>query len=253
MSISPRIVVIGAGVSGLAAAYRLQERIPSAAITILEQADRAGGTTWTVREDGFQVEIGPNGFLDTKPTTVELCRTIGLGSQLVPATEAAAKNRYLFLGDKLKALPGSFGSFVSTDLLTWRGKLSLLWERFRKKRVDASDESIDAFARRRAGDEAADVFADALVTGIFAGDPKQLSLPACFPRIAELEREYGSVIKGFAATAKKRRAEAKARGVAYERPGKMWSFAGGLRVMVESLTAKLKTPPIHGVAVRAIE
>jgi oxygen-dependent protoporphyrinogen oxidase len=253
MSSPPRIAIVGAGISGLSVAYRLQERLPAARITVLEQAERPGGTMWTVRDAGFQVEIGPNGFLDTKPTTLELCRAAGLGAQLVEATEASRKNRYLFLGDQLKALPGGFGQFLSTDLLSWRGKLSLLWERFRKKRTDDDDESIDAFARRRAGDEAADVFADGLVTGIYAGDPKLLSLPACFPRIAELEREYGSVVKGFAATAKKRRAEAKAKGVAYERPGKMRSFVGGLRVLVETLVSRLKQAPLYGIPIRAIE
>lgn len=249
---SHRIVIVGAGISGLSLAYRLQQRLPGATITLLEQGDRPGGAAWTLRENGFLVETGPNGFLDSKRFTLELARELGLGSQLVQATEAAAKNRYLFLGHGLQPLPGGFAAFISTDLLSWRGKLSLLWERFRGKRTQAGDESIDAFARRRAGNEAADVFADALVTGIYAGDPKLLSLPACFPRLADLENTYGSVIKGFAREAKKRRADAKARGVPYEKPGKMWSFPGGLRVLVEALTANLRRPPAFGVTVRAI-
>jgi protoporphyrinogen/coproporphyrinogen III oxidase len=252
MSPHPRIVIVGAGVSGLSAAYRLQERLPDASIAVLEQADRPGGTAWTLLEAGFVVEMGPNGFLDTKPTTLTLARDVEVGAQLVQASEAATKNRYLFLNDRLRALPGGFRSFLSTDLLRWRGKLSLLWERFRKKRTEIGDESIDAFARRRAGKEAADVFADALVSGIYAGDPKLLSLPACFPRLAEMEREYGSVIKGFAAAAKKRKAEAKAKGVADERPGKMWSFAGGMRVLVEGIARQLKQPPIFGINVRTL-
>lgn len=252
MSSPPRIVIVGAGISGLSVAYRLQQRLPHASISILEQADRPGGTTWTVRESGFQVEIGPNGFLDTKPSTLALARDVGLGTQLVQASEAAGKNRYLFLGDRLKALPGGLGSFLWSDLLSWRGKLSLLWERFRSKRTEGGDESIDAFARRRAGTEAADLFADALVSGIYAGDPKLLSLPACFPRLAELEREYGSVVKGFAAAERKRKAEVKAKGLPDERPGKMWSCAGGLRVLVEAITAQLKQPPVYGVNIRTI-
>ena len=247
MSAFPRIIIVGAGISGLSLAYRLQERLPDANITLLEQADRSGGTTWTLREDGFQVEMGPNGFLDTKPATLDLCRAVDLGPQLVQATEAATKNRYLFLGDRLKPLPSGFGAFLKTDLLSWRGKISLLWERFRKKREKSGDESIDAFARRRAGNEAAEVFADALVTGIYAGDPKLLSLPACFPRVAEMERVHGSVMKGFAAAARKRKAEVK------ERPGKMWSLPGGLRVLIEALTARLKRPPIYGVEIRVID
>lgn len=249
---SSRIVIIGAGISGLSVAYRLQERMPAADVTILEKADRPGGAAWSIREDGFLVETGPNGFLDTKPTTLVLSRDVGLDADLTLASEAAGKNRWLFLNERLKMLPNGLASFLSTDLLTWRGKLSLLWERFRAKRASSEDESIDAFARRRAGDQAADVFADALVSGIYAGDPKLLSLPACFPRMAEFERVYGSVIKGFAAAAKKRRAEAKARGVADERPGKMWSFAGGMRTLIDGVMAKLKNPPLFGVHVRSI-
>lgn len=247
-----RIVIIGAGISGLAAAFRLQQRLPDAVLTVLERADRPGGTAWTLREGGFQVEIGPNGFLDNKPTTLTLARDVGLGTQLVQASDAAGKNRYLFLGDRLKALPNGFGSFLRTDLLGWRGKLSLLWERFRRRRTETSDESIDAFARRRAGDEAADVFVDALVSGIYAGDPKLLSLPACFPRVAQFEREYGSVIKGFAAAARQRKAEAKAKGVPDQRPGKMWSFGGGMRVLIEGIAAQLRQPPIYGANIRAL-
>jgi protoporphyrinogen/coproporphyrinogen III oxidase len=252
MSSSPRIVIVGAGISGLAVAYRLQERLRGAGITVLEQADRAGGTTWTLREEGYQFEVGPNGFLDTKPTTLTLCRDLGLGPQLIQASEASAKNRYLFLGDRLQPLPGGFGAFLRSDLLGWKGKLSLLWERFRPRRPATADESIDAFAWRRAGNEAAEVFADALVTGIYAGDPKLLSLPACFPRLAELERVHGSVMKGFAAAARQRRAEAKARGSVAERPGKMWSCAGGLRDLVERLSERLPTPPLTGIRIRSI-
>jgi oxygen-dependent protoporphyrinogen oxidase len=249
---APRIVIVGAGISGLSVAYRLQQRLPEADITILEQGDRPGGTTWTLRENGFLIEMGPNGFLDTKPTTLSLSRDVGLGAELVQASEAAGKNRYLFLDGRLRALPGGLGSFLWTDLLSWRGKISLLWERFRGRRAVVGDESIDAFARRRAGHEAADVFADALVSGIFAGDPKLLSLPACFPRMAELERDYGSVIKGFAAQARQRKADARARGVPYERPGKMWSFPGGLRTLVDGIVGQLKQPPLLGVNIRAL-
>src|SRR6266850_3816281 len=119
------IVIVGAGVSGLSVAYRLQALLPSADITILERDTRPGGAAWTLREQGFQVEIGPNGFLDTKPTTLRLCRDLGLGKQLIHASDAAAKNRYLFLGDRLRMLPHSFGSFVRSDLLSWRGKIDL--------------------------------------------------------------------------------------------------------------------------------
>src|SRR5207237_4121938 len=117
---------------------------------------------------------------------------------------------------------GSPRSFLGTDLLSWRGKLSLLLERWRPRRRGGGDESIDAFARRRAGREAAEVLADALVTGIHAGDPALLSVRATFPRLVALEEQYGSVLKGFGQTARQRRQEGAARGEPYQRPGQMW-------------------------------
>src|SRR5689334_2219399 len=92
-----RIVIVGAGISGLATAFRFQQLCPTVEITVLEQSNRVGGNAWTDRLDGFQVETGPNGFLDTKPTTIQLCRDLGLADQLITASEGSAKNRYLFL------------------------------------------------------------------------------------------------------------------------------------------------------------
>src|SRR5438105_14573215 len=121
-----RVVIVGAGISGLSMAFRLSRLLPSAEITVLERRDRPGGTMWTERRDGFQVEIGPNGFLDNKSSTLDLCRDLGLGDQVLAASEAAGRNRYLFLDGKLQRLPNSFGSFLRSGILSWRGKLSVL-------------------------------------------------------------------------------------------------------------------------------
>lgn len=248
----PDIVIIGAGISGLSAAFRIQNRMPHANITILEKNATCGGTVRTDAKDGFRVEAGPNGFLDNKRSTLELCHDLGLKDRLVPGSEAAKKNRYLFLGNGLKMLPNSFGSFLRSDLMSWRGKLSLVMERFRKKNLVDTDESIDAFARRRAGSEAADLLADAMVTGIYAGDPQLLSISATFPRVAELEKQHGSVIKGFVRSAKEKRLEAQAKGENYERGSKMWSFREGLTVLIDALVSNLKSPPVTNVEVRNI-
>ena len=239
------VIIIGGGISGLAIAYRLSQALPSAGITLLERNTRLGGTIWTERRDGFQVETGPNGFLDTNPSTINLCQEVGLGPQLISASDAAARNRFLFLGGKLQPLPGGLGAFLRSDLLSWRGKLRLLTEPFRPRRRDTADESIDAFARRRAGHEAADTFADALVTGIHAGDPTLLSAKAAFPRLVGFEEESGSVVRGLVYYARQRRTEAKASGQPYQRSGRMWSCRAGLRILVETLEARLthRRPP----------
>lgn len=248
-----RVLIVGAGISGLSLAYRLQQLAPDVETLVVEQRDRPGGTCWTERRDGFQVEIGPNGFLDSKPSTFQLCSDVGLGERLVAASEAASRNRYLFLDGRLRPLPHSFASFLGSDLLSWRGKISFLCERFRRRRGVPADESVDAFARRRAGPEVAEVFADALVTGIHAGDPALLSIRAAFPRIAMLEEQYGSVMKGLARSARQRRAEATARGDIDRRTGKMWSFREGLRLLIETLTAKLTRPPLFNATVERVQ
>jgi oxygen-dependent protoporphyrinogen oxidase len=249
----PSVVIVGGGLSGLSLAYRLQQAAPHVEITLLEKDDRPGGKIHTESHDGFRVEHGANGFLDAKPTTTALCRDLGLGDRLLPASDAAGKNRYLFLRGRLERLPDGFGSFLRSRVLSWRGKWGLLTERFRSPRRDGGDESIDAFARRRAGDEVADVLADAFVTGIHAGDPKLLSLRATFPRLAEMEERNGSVMKGFAAAAKERRAAAQARGEVYQRPGRMWSFREGLGALIDGLRDSLRRPPILGAEVRRIQ
>jgi oxygen-dependent protoporphyrinogen oxidase len=248
----PKIAIVGAGISGLSLAYRLHQFVPVAEVTVLEKRDRPGGTVWTEHLDGFQVEVGPNGFLDNKPSTLALCRELGLGDRLVPASEAAARNRYLFLDGKLQLLPNSLPSFLWSGLLSWRGKLVVLSEPLRRRRRDQSDESIDAFVRRRLGREAAEVLADALVTGIHAGDPSLLSVRAAFPRLTALEEQYGSLMMGFIRAARQRRAEAAARDQADQRAGQIWSFREGMRLVIETLCARLPQPPLLGITVRSI-
>src|SRR5207245_7387392 len=133
---------------------------------------------------------------------------------------------------KLRVLPGSLGAFLRSDLLSWRGKLSVFAECVRRARHADTDESIDAFARRRAGREAAEVFADALVTGIHAGDPALLSIKATFPRLVALEQQYGSVMRGLNRSAKQRRVEAKARGEPSPRPGRLGAFREGMGLLI---------------------
>jgi oxygen-dependent protoporphyrinogen oxidase len=248
----PRVVIVGGGISGLALAYRLQQRAPDAEVIVLEQAGRLGGTIGTERRDGFQIEIGPNGFLDNKPFTLDLCCDLGLGERLVPASDVARRNRYLFLGGRLHLLPNSLSSFLTSDVISWRTRFLLLAERFRPPRRRGGDESIDAFVRRRVGRDLAETLADAFVTGIYAGDPKLLSVQAALPRLADLEREHGSVLRGMAHVARRRRREGAGRSKASPSTGLMWSFKEGLGLLIETLRARLRFMPLTGIHVRTV-
>lgn len=246
-----RVVIVGAGISGLTAAYRLCVARPDVAVTVLEADDRPGGKIRTENLDGFRVEWGPNGFLDSKRSTLELARELGLQSSLVAASESARKNRYLFLENRLVALPASAAGLLRSPVLSLGGKLRLLTEPFRGRSRE-TDESAASFARRRLGREAAATLFDAAVTGIHAADPELLSLPAAFPRLAAMERDSGSLFIGLMRQAKQRRAEAQARG---EPPGqaKLWSFRHGLGELTDRLAEKLPTPPVCRAAVTRIE
>ncbi len=248
----PSVLIIGAGISGLSMAYRLGQQAPDASITVLESAQRIGGKVWTERRDGFLVESGANGFLDLKPSSLELCNDLGIADQLISGSECARTNRYLYRGHGLERLPNSLLSFLLSPVMSWRGKLSLLAERLRPGRSESADESVADFARRRLGREAADNLADAFVSGIHAADPALLSLPAAFPRLASLEREYGSILRGMSALSRQRRQAARAQGQTSPPPQRLWSFPGGLRTWIESLAAHLKQPPQVGVEVQSL-
>ena len=250
----PRIMIVGGGISGLVLAHRLEQYLPGAEVVLLEQQAHVGGKIGTVERAGFRVETGPNGFLDNKSAVLDLCREVGLADRLVAASEASGRNRYLFLRGRLRPLPATLGSFLTSDVLGAWSKMHMLLERWRPRRRGTTDESIDAFARRRVGREVAETLADAFVTGIYAGDPRHLSLAACFPRLAAFERQYGSVTAGFEAAARRQRnAAVAAKGEPAPKGGqKMWSFREGLGLLTETPAARLRRPPVVGVNVRTV-
>lgn len=242
----PRVVIIGGGISGLALAFHLQKLGPHLDIQILEKADRPGGKIGTIHRDGFLVEVGPNGFLGSKSSTLDLCEQLGLSNQLVSASPPASRNRYLFVEGGLRRLPAGVVEFLCSNLLSWRGKLDLVQEVVRRTRKGHGDESIAAFARRRIGPEATRVLVDAIVTGIHAGDPELLSMAACFPRYAQLERDHGSVIRGLLRSRRARDPKSQPR-----RRG-LWSLANGLGSLIDALSGQLRNPPMLGISAKGL-
>jgi oxygen-dependent protoporphyrinogen oxidase len=208
-----RIVVIGAGISGLSTAFALQQGAEKAGleveICVLEKKDRTGGKIHSIREEGFLCEWGPNGFLDNKPMTLELCDRLGIRDRLLRSDDNARK-RFIYSGGVLHQLPENGPAFLKSKLISWPGKLRLVYETLVPARRDGVDETLAGFARRRLGEEALDKLIAPMVSGIFAGDPETMSLKSCFPRIHQLEEEYGGLIKAMVKLARQKKAERKA-------------------------------------------
>lgn len=228
-----RIVIVGGGISGLSLAYFLLERRPFLDIIILESEKRPGGKIWTDKVDGFLCEGGVNGFLDNRPRTLELVAKLALTPL---RSNDAARKRYIFSEGKLHLLPESPVAFFSSNLLSLYGRFRILYEIFAPKgRKD--DETLAEFARRRLGKEAYEKLIDPMASGIYAGDPETMSLKSCFPRIHELEKNYGSLIRAMM----KLKKEAKKTGkkVGPGPGGVLTSFYDGMEVMINSLKDRL--------------
>jgi oxygen-dependent protoporphyrinogen oxidase len=242
-----RTIIVGGGISGLAAAWLLREKALASGIelelVLLEKEERAGGKIRSVREDGYVCEWGPNGFLDSKPQTLELCDAIGLRGDLLRSNDNARK-RFIYSTGELHPLPENPATFLKSRLISWPGKLRLALEPtpFIARAPQGVDESLADFARRRLGREALDKLIAPMVSGIFAGNPETMSLVSCFPRIAQLEREYGGLIRAMVRLArqkKRERAAGKAVSSAAGPGGVLTSFRQGIQHLTDSLSANL--------------
>jgi oxygen-dependent protoporphyrinogen oxidase len=240
-----RAVIVGGGISGLATAYLLREKAEAAGIPLeillLEKEERIGGKIWSIKADGFLCEWGPNGFLDNKPQTLDLCRQLGADGQLLRSNDNARK-RFIYSGGILNRLPENGPAFLKSPLISWPGKFRLAMEPFIPQYRGEADETLAQFGRRRLGDEALRKLIAPMVSGIFAGDPETMSLKSCFPRIAELEEQYGGLIKAMVRLAKKKRQEireGKAVASAAGPGGILTSFREGIQTLTDILATTL--------------
>ncbi|HSN15239.1 MAG TPA: protoporphyrinogen oxidase, partial [Anaeromyxobacteraceae bacterium] len=248
---APRVVVVGAGISGLAAAHRLRQRLGPAHVRVVDRAPQAGGKISTLRRDGLVMEEGPDSFLTTKPEGVALCRELGIAPRLV-GTLPASPRGYVRRGGTLHPIPegmsglvpARLGGILRTRLLSLPGKLRLCAERLVPALATDADESVAAFIRRRFGAEAYEHLFEPLLGGIYAGNGDTLSLAATYPQLRTLERRYGSVLRGLGRERSKRADGATPPFV---------SFPTGMAELVEALLAAMSDVEIHrSTGVRAI-
>ena len=235
-SSSQTIAVLGGGITGLTAAYRLAQR--GHRVRLFEVADRLGGAIRSELTDGWLIEKGPNSLLAGDPALAALIEELGLQSEEV-ATRPSARNRYVLRRGVPVAAPLSPPGLLRSSLFSLGTKIKLLRELLMKPRVRTADVSLEEFARSHFGQEFVDYAVNPFVTGIYAGNPKKLSARYAFPKLWELEQAHGSLLRGQIATAKAR--------TPHVRHG-IISFREGLQVLPDAMAARL---PEGTVSLRA--
>ena len=236
--------IVGAGITGLAAAWKIRQLSPETQITILDSAAKVGGVLQTERIDDYIVETSADMFTCQPPTALELCRSLGIEDQLLTTAEPEHK-AYVGLKDQVVPVPAGFSLMVPSredsicdwPLLSETGKQRLLDEVnvvARDYQQEDSDEDFASFAVRRFGQEAFDVLIQPLVSGIYSADPKKLSMNATMARFVEMEKEHGSLIAAVGAKASS--SDSKASGARYNlfrTPGD--GFGSLVSTLVDSL------------------
>ena len=240
-----KVAIIGGGLTGLSAAYYMGKAFPNWDIHVLESSNRWGGKVQTKRRDGYVVEVGPDSYLARKTSMTDLVQELGLGDTLV---RNATGESYIYHQGQMKPIPGGsiigipteFLPFAMSSLLSWFGKLRAGLDIFKKPYPGNEDMSIDAFFRYHLGDELVSLLIEPLLSGIYGGDLKRLSLLGTFPEFRQLEQKHGNLVKGMMAMQGMR----KQSGAATE--GQFSQLTGGLESLVDALVEQMpKNVSLH--------
>lgn len=262
-----KIVIIGGGIAGLAAAHHIekksQEDSQSISVTVLEAADYWGGKIKTTVEDGFVIEGGPDAYLVTKPWMRALCKELGLEAGLHGTSQEYTETFILHKGQLTSiptgltmTIPTEFGPLLKTRLLTMPEKARMGLDFLIPPKEDDADESLAGFISRRLGRAAYDHLVGPLLSGIYAGDGDRLSLQSTFPVLRQMEAEHGGLIKGAIALKLKRAAMAKKNpndGKAGKSRSIFETHKRGLVTVVDALVESLRTRGVQMILNAQVE
>ncbi|WP_435019078.1 protoporphyrinogen oxidase [Tundrisphaera sp. TA3] len=256
-----RVVIVGAGLTGLVAAHRFRTKAPAnrpVEVAVIEAKERIGGSIWTRKVGDFTLEGGADSFITNKPWGVDLCRELGLEDRLIGPNERDRRSFVVRDGRLLPVpegfvlmAPGKLAPLLSSPILSARGKARLLMDLAIPRKRDEGDESLASFVRRRLGREALERLVQPLVGGIYTADPTTLSLRATLPQFPAMEREHGSLILAARRQAKaSRAAERSASGARY---GLFASLDEGMGLLPRTLAETLPPGMVRtGTSVRRI-
>jgi oxygen-dependent protoporphyrinogen oxidase len=246
-----RIAIIGGGITGLAAAHKLEKAKAEGKeleYDLFEKSERLGGKIQTERINGFVIERGPDSYLARKESMTRLAKAVGLADDLLSNDTGQA---YVLKGDRLYPIPGGaimgipteIKPFMHTNLISPVGKVRAACDFF-YPRITSKDEDISLghFFRRRLGDEVVDHLIEPLLSGIYAGDLDKLSLKATFPQFQQVEQKHGSLIRGMKTS---RAQQGKTKPETTKSKGMFLTFRNGLESFVEAIAAKLHSESIH--------
>jgi protoporphyrinogen/coproporphyrinogen III oxidase len=238
-----RIAIIGGGISGLTAAFTLEEHRRAGAVdyTLYESSANLGGVLRTEHIQGCVVEAGPDSFITEKPWAADLCRTLGISDQLIGSNDADRKT-YILIRGRLIPMPDGLMFMVPTKILptgfsplfSWTTKLRMAQELLHPPRAAEADESVASFVERHYGAEIVDRLADPLLSGIYGGEAANLSVRAVLPRFAEMERTHGSLGHAMLAARKKMPRPANK-----PSPPLFTSLKNGMQQLAETLAPRL--------------
>ncbi|QDU27377.1 Protoporphyrinogen oxidase [Anatilimnocola aggregata] len=251
-SVQRRIAVIGGGITGLAAAHRLHELLPTAKISLFEGSDRLGGVLHSVERDGYLIERSADMFNTREPWALELAQRVGLTNELIN-TDPRFRRAFVVHRGKLCPVPEGFTlmspakvwPILKTPLLSPLGKLRLASEYFIPGKRDDQDESLTSFALRRFGREAFDRLIQPLIGGIYTADPDRLSMQATLKQFVEHERKYGSLIRAMRAMQKTQPGKPKEAAASGARYGQFLAPRLGMSQLIDAIANHLPAGSIR--------